>query len=118
MSSKKKFFALKSLSNILLCANIIKERKMNTLLEQLFDKYKISEKDKYEIRQIFNILPDEKKTNLISNFSVLVSKIEKINKDIEIEKEILIGKAVLDIHSVIEKSKRKNLLKDINKNKI
>lgn len=86
---------------------------MNTLLEQLFEKYGLSEKDRYEIRQIFRLLPDDKKSNLIANFEVLNFKIEKINKDIEVEKEILIWSAVTDIHNTIERVKRKELMSEI-----
>lgn len=110
---------MKSLLYTINYDNIIKEGKnMNTLLEQLFDRYKISLKDRHEIRQIFQLLPDEKKSNLISNFAVLVFRIDKINKDIEIEKEILLWNAVLDIQWIIEKVKRKKLLTEIRKSKI
>ena len=40
---------------------------MNTKLDFLFQEYKISEKNKYEIKQLYNLLPDYKKQNLIRN---------------------------------------------------
>jgi hypothetical protein len=63
---------------------------MNILLEQYFDKYDLSEKDRYEIRQIFQLLPLEKKQNILDNFDVLVLKIKKLQDDIKLEQEILI----------------------------
>jgi hypothetical protein len=63
---------------------------MNVLLEQYFDKYDLSEKDRYEIRQIFQLLPLEKKQNILDNFDVLVLKIKKLQDDIKLEQEILI----------------------------
>jgi hypothetical protein len=63
---------------------------MNVLLEQYFGKYDLSEKDRYEIRQIFQLLPLEKKQNILDNFDVLVLKIKKLQDDIKLEQEILI----------------------------
>jgi len=63
---------------------------MNIYLETLFKKYRLSEKDRYEILQIYTFLPEEKKQNLINNFEIVVFKIQKIEKTLELEKEILI----------------------------
>jgi len=63
---------------------------MNIYLETLFKKYRLSEKDRYEILQIYTFLPEEKKQNLINNFEFVVLKIQKIEKTLELEKEILI----------------------------
>lgn len=54
--------------------------KMNTRLEQLFEQYKVSPKDRYEINQIFWLLPMEKQKNLLHNFWSLAIRLEQINK--------------------------------------
>ena len=76
---------------------------MNTLLKTLFDKYKISEKDQYEINQIFMIVDDEKKQKLLANFELLVQKIQKIEEEIKLEQYILLDNIVPDIQKLIQK---------------
>lgn len=80
---------------------------MNTLLESLFDTYKVSPKDRYEIRQIYELLSAEKKVNLMNNFEALALKLEKISRDVEQEKEILVWSAITRIENVIELVKQK-----------
>jgi hypothetical protein len=63
---------------------------MNLLLEKHFEKYGLSEKDRYEINQIFQLLPPEKKQDVLDNFENLIFKIRKFQEDIRIEQEILI----------------------------
>ncbi len=76
---------------------------MNTLLKTLFDKYKISEKDQYEINQIFMIVDDEKKQKLLANFELLAQKIQKIEEEIKLEQYILLDNIVPDIQKLIQK---------------
>lgn len=83
---------------------------MNTQLEHLFEKYRLSEKDRYEINQIFDLLPTDKKQNLLNNFDLLVFRIEKIQEEIRIEKEILIWDAITNISNAIERAKRQQVL--------
>jgi hypothetical protein len=59
-------------------------------LEKLFEKFRTSEKDRYEIRQIFEILPEQKKKNILANFEALSLRIRKIQEDLQIEQDILI----------------------------
>ena len=81
---------------------------MKTYIELLFEKYNISEKNKYEILQIYNILPDNKKQNLIINFERLSYEMTNIEESINIEREILIGWAVERIrNSIFENRKQK-----------
>lgn len=75
---------------------------MNTLLKKLFDKYKISEKDQYEINQIFNILDDEKKHKILANFDLLAKKIKKIEEEILLEQSILLDNILPDIKSLLK----------------
>jgi hypothetical protein len=64
---------------------------MNTLLKALFEKYRVSEKNKYEILQIWSLLPDVKKQNILNNFEALAIKLQKIEEELNTEKEILLG---------------------------
>lgn len=72
---------------------------MNTLLEKLFEQHNLSEKDSFDIRQIFSLLPDGKKQNLLNNFGILASRIEQIHKWIALERRILIWNLNKDIES-------------------
>lgn len=74
---------------------------MNTRLETLFEKYNFSQKDRYEINQIFLLLPDNKKQNLLNNFEILALKLFKIKEKINIEREILIWGEVENIKNLI-----------------
>ena len=83
---------------------------MNVLLEKYFEKYWLSQKDRYEINQIFQLLPPEKKQDVLDNFENLVFKIRKLQEDIKIEQEILIWDAVSKIRNAIEIAKLKQHL--------
>jgi hypothetical protein len=63
---------------------------MNTRLEMLFEKYNVSDKDKYEINQIFSLLPSNKQQNILKNFEVMIFRFEQIHKEINLERRILI----------------------------
>lgn len=88
---------------------------MNTNLETLLQKYRFSEKDTYEIKQLFNLLSDQKKQNLLNNFSNLAFKLKKIDDDIEIEKNILIWEAVERIKNNILANRKKRMDYDVKK---
>lgn len=88
---------------------------MNTNLEILLQKYKFSEKDTYEIKQLFNLLSDQKKQNLLNNFSNLAFKLKKIDEDIEIEKNLLIWEAVERIKNNILANRKKRMDYDVKK---
>jgi hypothetical protein len=77
--------------------------KMNTHLEKLFKKYNISERDKYEINQIFWLLPINKKLNILKNFDLLAFRFEWIHKEIDLERRILIWDLFKDVKSFYEK---------------
>ena len=63
---------------------------MNTQLQKLFEKSNLSEKDKFEINQIFSLLPANKQNNLLENFDILAFRLEQQHKEIELERRILI----------------------------
>jgi hypothetical protein len=48
------------------------------------------EKDKYEINQIFFLLPIKKQQNILDNFEILASRLEQMHKENLIEQEILL----------------------------
>ena len=78
---------------------------MNTKLEHLFENHDLSEKDRYEINQIFELLPDQKKQNLLDNFEALAFRIEKIKVDMVVEQDILIWDSLNRIESAFEEVK-------------
>ena len=76
---------------------------MNTQLQKLFEKSNLRDKDKYEINQIFELLHTNKKNNLLNNFDILVSRLEHLHKEIELERRILIW----DFYKKVEEFYRK-----------
>lgn len=76
---------------------------MNTFLQELFEKYEISDKDRHNILQMYNILSDDKKQNILNNFETLVYKIKKIEEDIKTEKEIILWDALDIVRNAIRK---------------
>ena len=79
---------------------------MNTQLEKLFTQYNLSKKDRYEITQIYVLLPNVKQQNLLQNFAVVAAKLYKIESDIHEERELLIGSKVDDIRNKILMNRR------------
>jgi ubiquitin C-terminal hydrolase len=63
---------------------------MNANLKKLFEQYNLSEKDRFEINQIFSLLPAEKQLNVLKNFDKLIFNLERQKREIELEKRILI----------------------------
>lgn len=86
---------------------------MNTQLEMLFEKYNISEKNRYEINQFFFLLPSHKKRNLLNNFETLAFKLNKIEEDLKIQREILVPDLLSKIKSVMEKVELQELKNQI-----
>ena len=85
---------------------------MNIQLKTLFEKYAVSAKNRHEVTQIFNLLSDTKKQNLINNFEKFSININKIEESINIEKDILIGWAVERIrNSILDKRNQRINLK-------
>ncbi len=78
---------------------------MNTMLEKLLWNNSLQEKDKYEIRQIFNIVSDEKKQNILKNFDQMIISIIKIKKDLIVEQEILLWRAISNIENTLKNAR-------------
>jgi len=76
---------------------------MNTRLELLFEKNNVSAKDRYEINQIFWLLPLNKQQNILNNFDQMIFKFDQINKEINLERRILIWDLFEDIKSFYNK---------------
>ncbi len=70
---------------------------MNTKLQKLFEQYNVSLQNKHEINQIFLLLPLDKQRNLINNFEKLILRLEQIEKEINLERRILIWDLFTDI---------------------
>jgi len=81
---------------------------MNTVLLKLFEQYELPEKDRYEISQVYNFLPEEKKQRLLRNFKIFIQKINKFREQLQKEKEILVGKTIEEIRIMIEQVKNQN----------
>lgn len=86
----------------------------NTELEKLFEKYDFSQKDRFEISQIFFLLTEDRKQKFLWNFDEFAFSIKKINSDIEIEKEILIWDAVEKIKNSILENRKNEIKNKIN----
>lgn len=76
---------------------------MNVILEKLLKNEYLNDKDRYEIRQIFNMVSDEKKQNILNNFDKMLVSIIKIKQELRESQEILLWKAILNIETVIKK---------------
>jgi hypothetical protein len=90
---------------------------MNTQLNKLFVQYSLSEKDQYEIKQIYALLPTHKQNNLLQNFWNIASRLIQIEEEIREEREILVDTALIKIENTIELVK-KELMSSENQKKI
>lgn len=79
---------------------------MNIMLEQLLDKSPLEQADKFEIRQIFYILPSEKQINFLANWTKTESFLLKLRENLIKEQEILLGKALDNIETALSNAKR------------
>lgn len=75
---------------------------MNTQLKKLCEEYKLSKKDIYELNQIFELLPLDKKQNILNNFKVLSFRLKQINKEIQLERRILVWEMRWDISNILD----------------
>lgn len=78
---------------------------MNVILEKLLENESLDDKDRYEIRQIFNIVSDEKKQNILDNFDKMLISIIKIKQELRESQEILLGKAISNIETAIKRAR-------------
>jgi len=85
---------------------------MNTQLQTLFETYNLSEKDRYDIAQIFSLLPSDKQQNLLRNFPTLAARLKQIEESMKQEQEILLWDLYSDIDKAIEVERRHRLVMD------
>lgn len=83
---------------------------MNVHLEKLFLKHNLSYKDCYEIQQIYDFLPPNKRQNLIDNFDVIVWELLWLKKEIGFEQEMLLWETLKNIESKVSQMKKKQIL--------
>jgi len=76
---------------------------MNTQLQKLFKKAELSDKDKFEINQIFELLPPEKQQNVLDNFDRMIFNIKQKQKEIELERRILIWDIFNNVRELYKK---------------
>lgn len=79
---------------------------MNVLLEKKLEIYDFSDKDKYEIRQIFEFATDEKKRSILANFDKIANNVLKIKQELKYNQEILLGRAISNIEKAILTAKK------------
>ena len=75
---------------------------MSAVLEKLFEKYNLTEKDRYEIKQIYSFLNPQKKIHMVENFESIVKHIGRLKKDLFDEQQILFDNT---LHTIEQKIK-------------
>lgn len=79
---------------------------MNVMLEQLLDKSPLDVADKFEIRQIFYLLPDQKQIIFLANWTKTESYLIKLRENLVKEQEILLWKALDNIEIALSNAKK------------
>lgn len=74
---------------------------MNIYLEKLLKNTILNDKDRYEIRQIFDVMDEKKKLNILANFDTILSAIAQIKIELRDQQEILLWKAVSNIEKAL-----------------
>ncbi len=82
---------------------------MNIMLEQFLDKSLLQQSDKFEIRQIFYMLPSEKQINFLENWTKTESFLLKLRENLVKEQEILLGKALDNIEKALSNAQRNGI---------
>lgn len=83
---------------------------MNTQLNKLLENSNLSEKDKFEINQIFFLLPPDKQQNILNNFEVLCFRLEQMHNESLIEQEILLWNLYEDLEKFVEEERKKSVM--------
>ena len=78
---------------------------MNVVLEKMLLNESLDDKDRYEIRQIFDFVCDEKKQNILKNFDKMVLAIVKVKQDLIQEQEIILWRAISNIEKALKYAK-------------
>lgn len=81
----------------------------NTQLEKYLENELLTEKDRYEIRQIFSFVDEKKKQNILDNFDKILLSIGKIKSDLRNSQEILLWKAISNIENAIRQAQNNGI---------
>lgn len=82
---------------------------MNILLEQKLLASSLDDRDKFEIRQIFELLSDERKQVVLSTFELIEQKILQLRQALEEQQEILLWRALWNIENAIKNSRKTSI---------
>jgi hypothetical protein len=86
------------------------ENNINVAFEDMLNTCNLSEKDRYEIRQIFYMLSPKKQQNIINNFNIMVERINKFKQDIEEQQKILLEKAAEKLDDIVLQTEKENII--------
>lgn len=82
---------------------------MDQKIELIFQKYRISQKDRYEFLQIYMLLSPEKKVSMLENFDSIYQEIEWLKQELAVEQEFLFGKTLESIEQQVYEMKKQAL---------
>jgi len=82
---------------------------MTAVLEKLFDKYNLEDKDRYEIQQIYSFLSPQKKIRMVENFGNVVKHIEQLKKEMFDEQQILFDNTLKNVQQKIKQAEERRV---------
>gem|GEM_PF-6358690 len=86
------------------------DKSINVAFEDMLKSCSLSDKDCYEIRQIFYMLSRQKQQNIINNFNIMVDRINKFKEDIEEQQKILLESAASKLDDIVLQTQRENII--------
>lgn len=86
------------------------EKSINIAFEDMLKTCGLSDKDRYEIRQIFYMLSAHKQHNIINNFNIMVDRINRFKDDIEEQQKILLEKAASQLDDIVLQTEKENII--------
>lgn len=90
--------------------NVVMDKSINVAFEDMLKTCNLSEKDRYEVRQIFYMLSPKKQQNIINNFNIMVDRINKFKKDIEEQQKYLLEKAAKKLDDIVLQTEKENII--------
>ncbi len=86
------------------------DKGINVAFEDMLKTCGLSDKDRYEIRQIFYMLSPQKQQNIINNFNIMVDRINKFKEDIEEQQKILLETAASKLDDIVLQTQKENII--------
>jgi hypothetical protein len=86
------------------------DKSINIAFEDMLKTCGLSDKDRYEIRQIFYMLSPKKQQNIINNFNIMVDRINKFKEDIEEQQKILLETAASKLDDIVLQTQKENII--------